>query len=211
MFDVVHLVESGGLLLIGAIVFAETGLLIGFFLPGDTLLLTAGIFAAQGYLNLYAAITIIVLASIAGNFAGYQIGHHTGKRIFTKSDGLLFRQEYITRAEKFYEKHGGKTILLARFVPIVRTFAAVVAGVAAMNMSMFMFYNILGGLLWGATVTLLGFWFGSRIPNIDHYILPFMLVIIGISFAPMFYHLFKDRLEESKAKRSPASKDSPNK
>lgn len=208
MFNVVHLIESGGLLLIGAIVFAETGLLVGFFLPGDTLLLTAGIFAAQGHLNLYLAIAVIVIASIAGNYAGYQIGHHTGKRIFTKSDGILFRQEYIIRAETFYEKHGGKTILLARFVPIVRTFAAVVAGVAAMNMGVFMFYNILGGLLWGTSVTLLGYWFGSKIPNIDHYILPFMAVIILLSFAPMLHHLIKNSLEKRKAGSSDSKEES---
>lgn len=205
MFNVAHLIESGGLLLIGAIVFAETGLLVGFFLPGDTLLLTAGIFAAQGHLNIYLAIAVIVLASIIGNYVGYQIGKHTGKRVFKKSDGILFRQEYIIRAEAFYEKHGGKTILLARFVPVVRTFAAVVAGAAVMNMGVFMFYNILGGILWGTSVTLLGYAFGTRIPNIDHYILPFMLAIILISFAPMFYHLAQNVLEKRKSSPSKSS------
>lgn len=202
MFDVANLIQSGGLILIGSIVFAETGLLVGFFLPGDTLLLTAGIFAAQGHLNIYTVIAVIVIASIVGNYVGYQIGKHTGKRIFTKSDGILFRQEYINRAETFYEKHGGKTILLARFVPVVRTFAAVVAGVAAMNMAIFMFYNVLGGILWGTSVTLLGYWFGARIPNIDHYILPFMLVIVGVSFAPMFYHLAQNWWEKRRSSRS---------
>lgn len=198
MFDVTHLIQSGGLLLIAAIVFAETGLLVGFFLPGDTLLITAGIFAAQGHLNLYVAIAVIVIASILGNFVGYQIGKHTGKRIFTKSDGVLFRQEYINRAETFYEKHGGKTILLARFIPIVRTFAAVVAGVALMDMTIFMIYNVIGGVIWGSIVTLLGYWFGSRIPNIDHYILPFFLLIMLVSFAPMMYHLAQNFFEKRK-------------
>ena len=191
MFNVNHLVESGGLLLIAAIIFAETGLLVGFFLPGDTLLLTAGVFAAQGKLPLFWAIVLVVLASIAGNAVGYKIGQHGGKHIFTKSNGFLFRKEYVERAETFYEKHGGKTILFARFIPIVRTFASVVAGIGKMNFNVFMGYNILGGILWGAGVVLLGFWFGSRIPNIDHYLLPVILLAVLFSFAPMFYHLGK--------------------
>jgi membrane-associated protein len=198
MFDVNHLIESGGLLLIMAIIFAETGLLVGFFLPGDTLLLSAGVFAAQGKLPLFWTIVLIILASIAGNAVGYKIGQHGGKRLFTKSDGFLFRREYIERAETFYEKHGGKTILFARFIPIVRTFAAVVAGVGEMNFGMFMGYNVLGGILWGGGMTLLGYWFGSRIPNIDHYILPVVLAAVCFSFAPMLYHIAKALWEKHK-------------
>src|SRR3990167_7564689 len=129
MLNVDHLIESGGLLLIGLIVFAESGMLLGFFLPGDTLLFTAGVFAAQGKLPLFWLLVTVVVAAIIGDFVGYTIGRKNGHRIFRKTDGILFRQEYVERSRKFYEKHGGKTILLARFIPIVRTFAAVVAGV----------------------------------------------------------------------------------
>jgi membrane-associated protein len=191
MFDVNNLIESGGLLLIAAIIFAETGLLVGFFLPGDTLLLSAGVFAAQGKLPLFWKLIVVIVASIVGNVSGYKIGQHGGKRVFSKSDGFLFRKEYIERAEEFYEKHGGKTILFARFIPIVRTFAAVVAGVGNMNFGLFTLYNVLGGVLWGGTVTLLGYWFGTKIPNIDHYILPVVLAAVLFSFSPMIYHIGK--------------------
>lgn len=189
MFDVNHLIESGGLLVIALIVFAETGLLFGFFLPGDTLLLSAGIFAAQGKLSLPMAIVVIILSSIFGNIAGYHIGHKGGKKVFSKSDGVLFRKEYIDRAEGFYEKHGNKTILFARFIPIVRTFAAVVAGVGSMPMQAFMTYNVLGGILWGGGMTLLGYFFGTRIPNIENYVLPAVLFATLATFAPVLYHL----------------------
>ena len=202
MLDVTHLIESGGLLLIGIILFAETGLLVGFFLPGDTLLLSAGVFAAQGKLTLAWVLVVTILASILGNVAGYQIGKKGGKHVFNKSDGLLFRREYIVRAEKFYKDHGGKTILFARFIPIVRTFAAVVAGIAQMNFGIFMGFNILGGILWGGGLTMLGYWFGSRIPNIDHYVLPVVLLAMSVSLAPMLYHLSKNLIESYKKSHS---------
>ncbi|HSX46630.1 MAG TPA: VTT domain-containing protein [Patescibacteria group bacterium] len=198
MLDATHLIESGGLLVIAAIIFAETGLLVGFFLPGDTLLLSAGVLAAQGKLPLLWTLLVVMLASILGNATGFQIGKHGGPKIFSKADGFLFRKEYVTRAEKFYEDHGGKTILLARFIPIVRTFAAVVAGVGNMNFGLFMTYNLIGGILWGGGVTLAGYWFGSRIPNIDHYILPVVLAASVLSFSPMLYHIGKALWEKQR-------------
>ncbi len=198
MFNPAHIIESGGLLLITIIIFAETGLLIGFFLPGDTLLLSAGVFAAQGKLSLPITILAVIVASILGNITGYEIGKKNGKKIFKKSDGVFFRHEYITKAETFYENHGGKTILLARFIPIVRTFAAVVAGVGEMKFATFMLYNISGGILWGGSVTLLGYWFGSKIPNIENYILPVILLATLVSFGPMLYHLTKSYLGSRK-------------
>lgn len=194
MFDIPALIETGGLLLIILIVFAETGLLFGFFLPGDTLLLSAGVFASQGHFSIYTAVPAIILAAVLGNTVGYYIGKHAGKRIFKQKDGLFFRQEYIERAEKFYEVHGWKTILIARFVPIVRTFAPVVAGIGSMNQQAFLLYNVLGALLWGGGVTVLGYWLGSRIPNIDHYILPVILLAMVATFGPMLYHLGKNLL-----------------
>lgn len=193
MFDVTHLIQSGGLLLISFIVFAETGLLVGFFLPGDTLLFTAGFFAAQGKLPLAGLLVVVILAAILGNSVGYEIGKRTGKRIFKKKDGLFFREEYIEQAETFYEKHGGKTIILARFIPVVRTFSAVVAGVASMPRWRFFIYNVVGAIFWCTSVTLLGYWLGNKIPNIDKYLLPIIILAMLFSFSPTIYHLVKDK------------------
>ena len=192
MFDVTQLIESGGLLLIAGIIFAESGLLAGFFLPGDTLLFTAGFFAAQGKLPLGWLIVVVIVAAIAGYAVGYQIGHRYGKRLFRKKDGIIFRQEYLTQAEIFYEKHGGKTVMLSRFVPIVRTFAPIVAGIGNMPVRRFTLFNFTGAVVWAGSVILLGNWLGSRIPNIDHYLLPIILLAMTISFGPSIYHLIKD-------------------
>ncbi|MEO8784989.1 MAG: VTT domain-containing protein [Candidatus Saccharimonadales bacterium] len=196
-----------GLLLIGGIVFAESGLLIGFFLPGDTLLFTAGFFAAQGKLPLGWLILVVVLAAVIGDSVGYKIGRRTGHRIFRKKDGLLFRQEYIAKAEAFYEVHGGKTIILARFIPVIRTFAPLIAGVGKMPYRRFLSFNIVGAAIWGASVVLLGHWLGSRIPNIDHYLLPAVLLATVFTFSPMLLHIVHDvelrRKLIGKLKRSP--------
>ncbi|HLB66248.1 MAG TPA: DedA family protein [Candidatus Saccharimonadales bacterium] len=193
MFDVNSLVESGGLLLIGLVVFAESALLIGFFLPGDTLLFTAGFLASQDKLPLAGLLVIIVAAAIIGDQVGYHIGKKSGPRIFKRKDGLFFRQEYLQRAETFYERHGGKTIILARFTPIVRTFAPIVAGVAKMPRNRFTFFNVIGALGWGISVTLLGYWLGSKVPNIDDYILPVVALAVILSFGPPLFHLAKDK------------------
>ena len=194
--DVNHLLESagvlGGLIAIGGIIFAESGLLIGFFLPGDTLLFPAGFFAAQGKLPLAGVIISAFIGSVIGNEVGYVIGKKSGPRIFRKKDGIVFRQEYITKSEAFYEKHGGKTIILARFMPIVRTFAPLVAGVGNMDRKKFTLYNIIGGGLWVISTVLLGYWLGSKIPNIDHYILPAVAVAMLFTFGPTIVHLAKD-------------------
>lgn len=197
-FDVAQIVQAGGILLIAAIVFAESGLLIGFFLPGDTLLFTAGFFASQGQLNLGWLLFAIIMAAIIGDNVGYTIGRKTGHKIFKKQDGIFFRQEYIAKAEEFYEKHGGKTITIARFVPIVRTFAPIVAGVGKMDRRKFMAYNIVGAVIWGASLTLLGYYLGSRIPHIDKYILPAVLLATIFTFAPPILHILKDA--ENRAK-----------
>ncbi len=192
MFEVQHIIESGGILLIGLIIFAETGLLLGFFLPGDTLLFAAGFFAAQGELPLPALLFVVTMSAIIGNEVGYEIGSRTGSKIFRKKDGILFREEYITRASDFYEKHGGKTIVLARFIPIVRTFSSVVAGVGKMPRIKFLTYNIIGALLWCVTMILLGFWLGSRIPHIDKYIMPVVLFASAVTIGPTLYHVGKE-------------------
>lgn len=183
---------GAGLIAIGATVFAESGLLIGFFLPGDTLLFGAGILASQGTLNIYHLIIVVIIAAIVGDNVGYSIGRRTGKRLFHKDDGILFRKEHIEKAEAFYEKHGGKTIVLARFVPVVRTFVPMVAGMGKMSRQRFMVYNVMGAILWGGGVTLLGFWLGAKVPWVEHFITPIILAVIVISIVGSLAHLFKD-------------------
>lgn len=186
------IVQSGGLLLIGAIIFAESGLLVGFFLPGDTLLFSAGFFASQDKLPLISLLAIVIFTAIIGDNVGYSIGKKAGKRIFKKEDGILFRKEYIQRAEVFYEKNGGKTVTLARFVPIVRTFAPVVAGAGNMDRRRFLAYNALGATVWGAGVTLLGYFLGSKIPNIDKYLLPIVLAAMIFTFSGPIIHIIRE-------------------
>jgi membrane-associated protein len=192
-FDIEALIASGGLLLIGAIVFAESGLLIGFFLPGDTLLLSAGIFAAQGKLPLALLIFTVVVAAVIGDNVGYTIGRRMGPRIFKKKDSLLFHKENVERAQQFYEDHGGKTIVLARFVPVVRTFAPIVAGVGKMPRQRFMAFNVIGALFWGVGVILLGYFVGAQIPDIDKYILPTILAVTVLTFGPAIFHLLHSK------------------
>lgn len=196
MLDPNHLLDGAGalttLIIIGGIIFAESGLLIGFFLPGDTLLFPAGFFAAQGKLPLAGVLLAAWIGSVLGNEVGYFIGKKTGPRLFRKKDGIVFRQEYITKASDFYELHGGKTILIARFLPIIRTFAPLVAGAAKMDRRKFSLYNLFGGGLWVLSVVLLGYWLGSKIPNIDHYILPAVFVATAFTFGPTLYHILKD-------------------
>ncbi|MDB5181912.1 MAG: dedA protein [Candidatus Saccharibacteria bacterium] len=183
---------GGGLLAIGLTVFAESGLLIGFFLPGDTLLFGAGILAAQGVLPIEWLIVTIVVAAIAGDNVGYTIGRKFGPRLFKRKDGIIFRQEYLRRAEEFYQKHGGKTIILARFVPIVRTFAPVVAGIGTMSRKKFFAYNVIGGLLWGISLPLAGYYIGSKLPWLEHYIEPAILAVVVLSIGPALIHLLRN-------------------
>lgn len=184
---------GGGLIAIGATVFAESGLLIGFFLPGDTLLFGAGIIAAQGTLNIYWLLLVVIIAAIVGDNVGYSIGRRTGKRLFKKNDSILFRKEHIEKAELFYEKHGGKTIIMARFIPVVRTFAPMVAGMGKMSRQRFMLFNIVGGILWGGGLTLAGFWFGSKVPWVEQYITPIILGVVLISITGSLAHVFKEK------------------
>jgi membrane-associated protein len=193
MISIDKAILGGGLIAIGATVFAESGLLIGFFLPGDTLLFGAGILAAQGTLPLGWLLVIVIACAILGDNVGYSIGRRTGKRLFHKKESILFRPEHLERAEKFYEEHGGKTIILARFVPVVRTFAPMVAGIGKMPRQRFMAFNVVGGVLWGGSITLLGYWLGQRLPWLEDYIEPVILGILGLSIALALIHLFKEK------------------
>jgi len=201
MFDVSHLIQAGGLLLIAAVIFGESGMFIGFFFPGDTLLLTAGVFAAQGKLPLLGTILVIAVAAILGDNVGYHIGKRYGRRLFRKPDGLIFRQEYIQRAEQFYERFGARTMLIAHFVPVVRTFVPPIAGVARMDYKQFVIFDAIGDTAWAAIVTLIGYWFGTKIPNIDHYILLAVALAMLITLGPTVYHLLKAVSEKRRPNR----------
>lgn len=185
------LILGGGYLAIGLTIFAESGLLIGFFLPGDTLLFGAGILAAQGVFSLPALIATIVVAAIVGDNVGFSIGRRFGPNLYKRPDGAIFKKEYLIRASDFYKKHGGKTIIIARFVPIVRTFAPVVAGISDMPRQSFITYNIVGGILWGATLPLVGYYAGIKMPWLEHYIEPLILCVVLITVLPALAHLIR--------------------
>lgn len=185
-------IAEAGLWLIALIIFTESGLLVGFFLPGDTLLFAAGILASQGGLNIVSTILVIIVAAVVGDNVGYTIGRYSGKRLFHKKDGILFKQEYMERAEIFYEKHGGKAVVLARFIPIVRTFAPLVAGIGRMNRATFFFYNVLGAIIWATSVTLLGYYVGGRFPELVHYLEYVIIAVVVMSFAPAIWHIVTD-------------------
>lgn len=192
MFDVTHLIETGGLLLIAAIIFAESGMMVGFLFPGDTLLFSAGILAATGTLNLPLTVFVIAAAAILGDNVGYHIGNRLGPRLFRKPDGIVFRKQHIERAEKFYEKYGSKTMLVAHFVPVVRSFAPVTAGAGKMPLKKFMFFDAIGDIAWAALITGLGYYAGSRIPGIEKFIEPVLIIIVLVFLAPTLVHAFRD-------------------
>ncbi len=173
-----------------AIVFAETGLLVGFFLPGDSLMFLVGTIAGAGHLNLFAVNVVLMTAAIAGDTFGYMLGRQAGPRIFGRPDSLLFRREHLERTHAFYEKHGGKTIIYARFVPIVRTFAPFVAGVGRMNYGRFLSFNVFGGAGWVFSMTMLGYLLGE-IPLVKQNLEKAVLLIILISVAPMIVEAVK--------------------
>lgn len=207
--DVDQIIKAGGLLLIGAIIFAESGMFVGFFLPGDTLLLSAGIFAAQDKLSLVNVILVVTIAAIAGDNVGYHIGKKYGRRLFSKPDGIVFRQQYVEQAEKFYERWGSKMMLVSHFVPVVRTFAPPVAGVAKMNYRQFVVFDAIGILAWAIGVTLIGYWFGSKIPNIDQYIMLAVGGVVVITLGPTVYHVIKAILEKRKMDAEKSTPPSP--
>lgn len=180
------------------VVFAESGLLIGFLLPGDSLLFTTGLLVSQGIIdiNIHAVVLILFMAAAAGDSVGYTFGYRVGHKIFNRPNSLLFKRENIEKAESFYNRHGGKAIILARFIPVVRTFAPIVAGIAKMDYKAFLIYNIAGALLWAVGITYLGYyagaWFESQGIAIDKYIIPIAAVIILVSILPGVWHLLKD-------------------
>lgn len=191
MLSVSDIIQTGGLLLIALIIFGESGMFIGFFFPGDTLLLSAGVFAAQGKLPLAALLPIVAAAAILGDNIGYLIGQRFGRRLFERPNSLIFRQEYLHQAEAFFNQYGNKAMLIAHFVPVVRTFAPAAAGISQMHRRQFIIFDAIGDTAWAVLVTLIGYWFGRRIPNIDHYILGAVAAVMLITLGPAIYHLIK--------------------
>ncbi|MCU1379693.1 MAG: putative rane-associated protein-like [Acidimicrobiales bacterium] len=176
------------------VVFAESGLLVGFFLPGDSFLFSAGLVAGVYHRpNILALGLVAFAAAVLGDQVGYQIGHRTGPRLFQRQDSRLFKQEHVRRAHDFFDRHGAKAIVLARFVPIVRTFTPVLAGVGDMKYRVFLTYNLIGGAMWSLLATLLGWGLGSRYPKLENYLTPIAVVIVLLSVAPMLYEVWKHR------------------
>lgn len=183
--DPTVLISAVGYVGLFGIVFAESGLFFGFFLPGDSLLFTAGLLASQDILYLPLLLAIIPIAAILGDSVGYSFGKWVGPRLFVKEDSLLFNKHHVLRAEQFYEKYGPRAIILARFIPVVRTFVPIVAGIAHMRYSTFLIYNIIGGLLWGVGVTLAGYFLGNVFPATEKYLHWIIIAIILVSFLPL--------------------------
>ncbi|MFN0093210.1 MAG: DedA family protein [Dehalococcoidia bacterium] len=203
--DLVSAVGYPGLFLI---IFAETGLLIGFFLPGDTLLLTVGVLCSRGQLEvadqngLWFVIPTMIAAAIIGDAVGYQIGRHLGPRLFTRDDSFFFNRRHIERAKAFYDQHGGKTIVFARFLAFVRTFAPTVAGAAEMPYSRFAFYNISGGVIWVVSLTLAGYLVGEAVPNLEALFTVMIVGMVGLSVAPAAWHVARSRMAARRLARS---------
>lgn len=188
-----ELIRWGGYTILALIVFAETGLLVGFFLPGDSLLVTAGLFAGKGDLNILLLFVLLSLMAIVGDTTSYWFGRATGPKIFNREKSYLFAKDHLLRARGFYEKYGGKTIVLARFMPIVRTFAPVVAGVAQMPYPTFFFYNIFGGVLWVGSMLSIGYFLGRSIPDIESKIHLVIIAIVFLSILPGIVEFLKHR------------------
>jgi membrane-associated protein len=198
LFNSTLIIESLGLFGVFLIVFAESGLFIGFFLPGDSLLFTAGFLASQHIVGIIPLVIGAMIAAILGDSVGYAFGVKVGPKIFTKKDSFFFKEENVQKSEKFFEKYGPKSLILARFMPVIRTFTPILAGVGTMNYRTFFLYNSIGGILWAGGLCGLGFYLGSVIPNIDNYLLPIIIVIIIVSILPGVIGLYRNRKSATK-------------
>ncbi|MBX4215401.1 VTT domain-containing protein [Candidatus Parcubacteria bacterium] len=187
----IELIEVLGYLGLFIIVLVESGVIFGFFLPGDSLIFTAGLLASQGMFNIWILGALLALGAILGDSIGYWFGRQVGPTLFNREDSWLFHKRHVARTAAFYEKYGPRAIILARFVPIARTFTPVLAGVGKMRYSTFLRYNVLGAIAWGAGVTLLGFFLGSSIPDAERFLMPIILVIIAVSFLPVLWQMRK--------------------
>jgi membrane-associated protein len=194
--DLQTFIRTVGPIGVALVIFAESGLFIGFFLPGDSLLFTAGVLAAQGYFDIRLLSALCLIGAVAGVSVGYAFGTSVGPRLFSREDSLFFHKRHLERARIFYERHGGKAILLARFLPVVRTFAPIVAGMGRMRYLPFLAYNIAGAFVWAFALCWAGYFLGSRIPDIDRYLLPIIAIIIVVSIAPSAIHVWRESGDE---------------
>lgn len=197
-FDWILIVQTIGYPGIFAAIFAESGLFFGFFLPGASLLFTAGLLASQGFFNPLILIPGVTIAAILGDSAGFWFGRKVGYKLFLRPDSRFFKHEHLQRAEIFYEKYGSRTILFARFIPVVRTFAPIVAGVANMSYRTFLTYNILGALLWASGVTSLGYFLGAKVPGVEKYLTLIIIAIIAVSSIPLMLEAWRAQDQPSR-------------
>jgi len=193
LYDVRGLIEWGGTALACIIVFIETGMFVGFFLPGDSLLVTAGVFAGAGHMKLASLLSLVTLCAIAGDQLGYLIGRKAGENLYRREDSRFFKKRHLERAHEFYERFGGKTIIIARFVPIIRTFCPPVAGAAKMKYARYLAYDVVGGFLWVWSMVLVGYTLGRTVPNVDKKIHYIIAGVIVLSLMPAAYHAWKAR------------------
>lgn len=191
--DPIAIVQAGGYLGVAVLIFAESGLLIGIFLPGDSLLFAAGLLAGTGFFAVGPLAIVVIVAAVLGDSVGYWFGKNVGSNFFSKEDSLFFKKEYVARTRAFYKKYGGRAVILSRFVPIVRTIAPILAGVGRMEYGTFVSYNAVGGFLWGAGMVSLGYFLGAILPGSEHYILPLSLGIIVLSFLPIFWNIARGK------------------
>lgn len=190
---ILELVTSAGYIGLFLIVFAESSIFFNFFLPGSSLLFTAGVLASQGFFNIFTLILVLGISAILGDSFGYFIGSRIGPAIFKREDSRFFNKKHLKRTEDFYERHGSKAIIIGRFVPVVRSFIPMLAGVGSMKYGKFLLYNILGGILWSAGVTSIGFILGNQIQDIEAFILPMVAVIVFLSFLPIVFEVLKEK------------------
>ncbi len=209
LYDVRGLVEWGGTLLVCVVVFIETGMFVGFFLPGDSLLVTAGVFAGAGHMKLAELLSLVTLCSIAGDQLGYLIGWKAGENLYKREDSRFFKKRHLESAHEFYERYGGKTIIIARFVPIIRTFCPPVAGAAKMSYRRYLAYDIVGGFLWVWSMILVGYTLGRTVPNVDKKIHYIIAVVIVVSLIPAAYHTWRARGSKASGSiaQTPAAKE----
>ena len=198
-FDLEGFIKAVSYFGVAGVVFAETGLFFGIFLPGDSLLFTAGFLASQGHLNIALLCLVCFVSAVVGDSMGYYIGDKMGRRLFTKPESRVFKPSNLLKTQAFFDRHGGKAIILGRFMPIVRTMVPMVAGAGTMPYRRFFSFNVIGAFLWGVCIPLAGYFLGSTIPGVDKYLLPIILVIIVVSIAPSAYHIWKENGDQIKA------------
>jgi membrane-associated protein len=199
-----EIVIWGGYIGLFAIIFSETGLLVGFFLPGDSLLVTAGLFAARGQLDIRLLIPLLCIAAITGNATGYMIGLKAGHALYNRPQSRWFRRDHLIKTREFYEKYGGITIVLAQFIPFARTFAPVVAGIGEMKYRRFASFNVFGAIFWIGSMTLTGYFLGRLIPGIEHHIEYVIIVVVTISVLPLIIKYLRHRMAKGKEAPAPA-------